>query len=85
MLAPGSRVAHRSVHAPRMVALGIVGADGAHVVWLALVEVSDDGSARRRDTGARVCRTPLPLRGDEIPCPEEFVRFYDDAASSGAA
>lgn len=85
MLAPGTRVAHRSAHAPTMVALGIVSADGGHVVWLALVEVGDDGCARRRDTAARVCRTPLPLRGDEVPCPAEFLHFYDGVTKSGAA
>lgn len=74
--APGSKVVHRSANAPCTVALGIVTADGGRVVWLDVVEVGPDGTPRRRATGGAVCRTPLPLRGDEIACPEELLSFY---------
>lgn len=78
--APGSKVVHRSPNAPRTVALGIVTADGGRVVWLDVVEVGPDGTPRRRATGGAVCRTPLPLRGDEIACPEELLGFYPGGA-----
>jgi len=79
MLAAGTRVAHRSPVTPDSTAIGIVAASGRHVVWLDQIDRLADGTLRRRRTAAPVCRTPVPLRGDEVPCPSEFDRFIDEA------
>ena len=77
---PGTKVVHQAPNAPRTFALGIVAADGAHVVWLDVVEIGPDGTPRRRATGGAVCRTPLPLRGDEVACPEALLAYYPGAS-----
>lgn len=76
---PGTRLAHRSTVTPGSAAVGIVAATGRHVVWLDQVDTLADGSLRRRRTAAPVCRTPVPLRGDEVRCPPELERFVDVA------
>lgn len=76
---PGTKLAHRSSVTPGSAAVGIVSASGRHVVWLDMVDTLEDGALRRRRTAAPVCRTPVPLRGDEIPCPPELERFIDEA------
>ena len=73
--APGGFVAHRSPVTPGTTALGIVTADGAHVVWLAQVDTDAEGVARLRESASRVCRTPVRVRGDEIACPEDLLPF----------
>ena len=73
--APGAFVAHRSTVSPGTTALGIVTADGAHVVWLAQLDTDDAGAQYLRESAARVCRTPLRLRGDEIACPDDLRPF----------
>ena len=74
-VAPGRFVAHRSGVTPGTTALGIVTADGAHVVWLAQVDTDAEGVPRLRESAARVCRTPVRVRGDEIACPEALLPF----------
>lgn len=72
---PGTFVGHRSTVSPGTTALGIVTADGSHVVWLAQVDTDSDGTQRLRESAARVCRTPMQLRGDETACPEDLLPF----------
>ena len=79
MFSPGTKVAHIVGTPPRVVALGIVTADAAHVVWLDVLDIDDDGRPHRRPRASRVCRTPLRLRGDEVPCPAEYLDFYAGA------
>ena len=80
---PGTKVAHRSSVTPGSAAVGIVAADGRHVVWVGMVDGLGDGTPRLRRTAAPVCRTPVPLRGDEIPCPDTLAAFLDQALGIG--
>lgn len=75
MIAPGMKVATRVPTAPHCLALGIVTADGEHVVWHAIIDMTDGSTGDEYGTPMRFGKTPKPLRGDEVPCPPQLAHL----------
>lgn len=71
MLTPGMKVAERVLTTPDTLALGKVTEDGEHVVWLDFVHA--DGRTATEYGVLWFGKTPRPLSGRELPCPEEFA------------
>lgn len=70
-LKPGMKVAEHVLTAPDTLALGKVTEDGEHVVWYDLVDA--EGRTATAFGGMRFGKTPRPLSGRVLPCPEEFA------------
>lgn len=71
---PGQKVAHRvATGSEPMLMLGKVMPDGRNVLWQEMV--NEHGvESNRNAPGIRPGR-PVPLQGDELPCPVEFEQF----------
>ncbi len=67
---PGMKVAHRLPHRPDLLALGKVEPDGQHIRWHEIVD-SHGTETNRLGQGVSNAR-PVPIKGDEQPCPPEF-------------
>jgi hypothetical protein len=76
MITPGMKVAERVKTAPHMLALGKVTPDGNSVIWHDIIDMAD-GHAHHSHYGnpMRFAKTPVPLRGDEVPCPPELAHL----------
>ena len=71
---PGQRVAHRvTTGTEPMLMLGKVQPDGRSVVWQEMVN-SHGIPSNQNAPGIRAGR-PVPLQGDELPCPAEFANL----------
>lgn len=66
----GQKVAHQLPHRPDLMALGKVQADSKSVLWQEIVDHNGTESGRNGQ-GVRPNR-PVPLKGDEQPCPPQF-------------
>lgn len=72
-LQPGMKVAHQLPHRPNLLALGKVTADGQNVLWQEIVDHNGVESGRGGQ-GVRPGK-PVPIKGDERPCPAEFAHL----------
>lgn len=64
---PGDKVALQLPHRPDLLVLGKVQPDGQQVLWCEIVD-SNGVESNRNAAGVRPGR-PVPLRGEERPCP----------------
>jgi hypothetical protein len=78
MISPGMKVAVRVPMAPHCLALGIVTADGEHVVWHEIIDMSDGSTSNKYGMGFRFGKTPKPIKGDEVPCPPGLAHLLPD-------
>ncbi|ABW35063.1 hypothetical protein Dgeo_3022 (plasmid) [Deinococcus geothermalis DSM 11300] len=73
MLQPGMKVAHQLPHRPDLLALGKVMPDGQSVLWQEIVDANGT-ETNRNASGVRPGR-PVPIKGDERPCPPQFAHL----------
>ncbi len=71
-LAPGMKVARRIQTRPDQVALGKV-LEGGQVLWQEIV--NDQGVESNRTVPGVRPGKPVPLKGDELPCPPEWAHL----------
>lgn len=72
-LQPGMKVAHQLPHRPDLMALGKVTPDGRNVQWQEIVD-GNGVESNRYGQGVRPNK-PVPLKGDEQPCPAQFAHL----------
>lgn len=71
-LTPGMKVAKRIETRPDQLALGKV-LDGGKVLWQEIV--NDHGVESNKTVPGVRPGNPVPLRGDELPCPAQFAHL----------
>lgn len=70
-LRPGMKVARRMPHRPDLAAIGVVTPDGKGIIYQEVVD-SQGRESNRYGGGFRPTGEAVPIRGDEIPCPQEW-------------
>lgn len=70
---PGDKVAHQVATRPNCLMLGKVMPDGGSVLWQEMVD-HNGVESNRNAQGIRPGK-PVPLKGDEQPCPPEFAHL----------
>lgn len=71
---PGQKVADQLPHRPDLLILGKVQPDGKSVLWQEVVDHNGVETNRHHGAGVRPGR-PVPLTGNEQPCPAEFAHL----------
>ncbi len=69
-LPPGQKVASRVRSRHSQLMLGVVQQDGASVLWMAMIDTA--GVASFYPQPSVKAGSPVPIRGDEFPCPPEY-------------
>lgn len=78
MISPEMKAAASVRTAAPWPALGIVTADGEHVVWHAIIDMTDGSTGDEYGAPMRFGKTPKPIKGDEVPCPPQLARLLPD-------